>query len=366
MATILSIAPYKYLKPRNGGHWGIYAVDKVFSVLNNVFTLSVQSNEAFESPFTQVNIIADKKSRYLPFKLTSLIVEEARKVKAQLILCHHPYLYFAVKRAASVLGIPFFIRSHNIESERFKSMGKPWWSMVAILEKKAYQKAKSVFYVTEEDAQWGQQHYDIPAQQSIVLPYPISSSSFQMTEVSKQETAALHKIDADVPWYCFMGDLSYAPNEDAVSNIVYEIYSRLKAKNAVFEILICGKGLSQEMQEKIKSLTNVHYLGFVDDLKSILNHASLMLNAVIFGGGVKVKVLEALSENLKVISTENGALGIHKTVCGNKLQIVADKDWDAFTQAILQSRDPIQTIIPKAFFDYYYFKNVAERIQDFL
>ena len=366
MATVLSIAPYKYLKPRNGGHWGILAVDKVLSVHNDVFTLSVQSNEAFETPFTQLNLLADKKTRYLPFKLTRLIVEQARKRDVQHILCHHPYLYFSVKRAARILGIPFFIRSHNIESERFRSMRKIWWPLVGFLEKMAYRHAKAVFYVTEEDAQWGREHYGLPAATSLVLPYPISNAAFERTDVGRDEVAHAHHIDPAVPWYCFMGDLSYAPNADAVKNILEEIYPRLKKTNAAFEILICGKGLGQDMQKEIEATGNVHYLGFVDDLKSVLDHAQLMLNAVTYGGGVKVKVLEALSENLTVISTRNGATGINRSVCGDKLKTVDDADWDAFAAEILEMNKLRSADIPDSFFDYYYYKNIADRMQQYL
>ncbi len=319
---------------------------------NNVFTLSVNTNEAFESPFTQINILENKKTRYLPYKLTPLIVEEAKKIDAKLIVCHHPYLYFSVKKAAKILGIPFFIRSHNIESERFKSMEKPWWPLVSWLEKKAYREAQHVFFVTAEDALWAQQHYGLSPERSIVLPYPISSPNFEPTKVSRLQTAALHQLDADLPWYCFMGDLGYAPNEDAVKNIIESIYPRLKNKEAKFEIIICGKGLSDSLQHAIKGIPEIHYLGFVDDLKSILNHAQLMLNAVTFGGGVKVKVLEALSENLTVISTMNGALGINTEVCGNKLKTAPDMNWDAFVNLILEQKKQEYATIPNSFFDF--------------
>ncbi|HRP90777.1 MAG TPA: glycosyltransferase family 4 protein [Edaphocola sp.] len=363
MATILSIAPYKYLKPRNGGHWGIFAVESVLSIHNKVFTLSVQSNEPFESPFTQLNILTDKKSRYLPYALTNTIIEEARKVKADYILCHHPYLYFSVKKAAKILNIPFFIRSHNIESERFRSMGKAWWRLLEVLEKKAYIAAKKVFFVTEEDALWAHNHFGLRKTQSVVLPYAIQANNFEMTKVSKEVVAALHQLNPNIPWLCFMGDLGYAPNQEAVKNIVENIYPKLKETSRKFEIIICGKGLPQPLQDAINHCEEIHYLGFVEDLKSILNHSDIMLNAVTFGGGVKIKVLEALSENLTVISTENGALGINAKVCGEKLIIVKDGDWDNFSKKVAEQLQNPKTNIPNTYFEYYYFKNIADRIQ---
>jgi hypothetical protein len=59
-----------------------------------------------------------------------------------------------------------------------------------------------------------------------------------------------------------------------------------------------------------------------------------MINPMQTGGGIKTKVIEALANNIKVVSTENGANGIYKDKIGEQLQIVADLDWDQFSKAI--------------------------------
>lgn len=365
MARILSIVPYKFMKPKNGGHWGVFLVDEILSIHNEVYTLGVRENEPFESSFTPLNILRAGKSKYLPYAITGTIVAEARKVNADYIFCHHPYLVPAAKKAANQLGIPLYIRSHNIESERFRSMGKPWWRIFSWFEKNSYKKADKVFFLSDEDAAWGLQHYSIDPAKIAILPFPSSIKELSEVAQSKAEVAVVNQLNPNATWLVFMGDLKYGPNDDAVKHIIEEIYPRLEKQLKNFEILICGKGLSEAHQERINKLAPVKALGFVEDLNAILYHSQVMINPLILGAGVKTKVVESLAWNLYVVSTHNGAIGIKKEVCGDKLTVVPDKDWDAFADAVTAKALTPKTDIPDDFFDFYYTRNIADHVQQF-
>lgn len=353
------------MRPKNGGQWCTYFTDEILSIHNKVYTLGVADNEVFPSSFIPLNVLNPGKLRYIPFIIYKTIVAEAKKVRAKYIFCNQPYLVPAAKKAARKLGIPLYIRSHNIESERFRSMGKPWWRIMYWFEKIAYKSADMLFFISDEDAEWGIKHYGLDPAKISILPFPSSIKGLSKVPQSKAEVAEVNQLSPEATWLVFMGDLKYSPNDDAVKHIIEEIYPRLEKQLDNFEILICGKGLSEEHLDKINALSHIKATGFVEDLNAVLYHAQVMINPLILGAGVKTKVVEALAWNLYVVSTVNGAVGIKKEVCGNKLTVVADHNWDDFTHAVVaQTRIP-KTDIPEDFFQFYYSGNIAENLQQF-
>jgi polysaccharide biosynthesis protein PslH len=102
-----------------------------------------------------------------------------------------------------------------------------------------------------------------------------------------------------------------------------------------YNILIAGKRLPNEFGElKQWNSEHIFYAGFVEDIDLYSKAADILLNPVNSGGGVKTKMIEALGFNTSVVATETGATGVDKNVCGNKLNIVNDGDWNAFVNSI--------------------------------
>jgi glycosyltransferase involved in cell wall biosynthesis len=156
--------------------------------------------------------------------------------------------------------------------------------------------------------------------------------------------------------------LNYYPNEQAVNFIINEIVPRLNKCGQPYQLLIGGKGLAEPIQQQIAAQKDtMQYVGFIDDLDTFLQACDMMLNPVQLGGGIKTKAVEALGYNKKVVSTASGAAGISAAACGTKLRVVADNDWDSFTQAIIDQMNN-QTQIPDTFYATYYWGNIAEKI----
>jgi polysaccharide biosynthesis protein PslH len=76
------------------------------------------------------------------------------------------------------------------------------------------------------------------------------------------------------------------------------------------------------------------------------------------GGGIKTKLVEALGFNLSAVSTQTGAAGINREICGNKLTTCADNDWYAFATAIITAANRPETT-PAAFYAHYYWPCIA-------
>jgi glycosyltransferase involved in cell wall biosynthesis len=147
--------------------------------------------------------------------------------------------------------------------------------------------------------------------------------------------------------------------------ILQQINPRLEKEKIGYKIIICGKNLPANYNE-LKDFTsqNIIYAGFVDDINLYFKGADIFINPVTDGGGIKTKLVEALSYGLSVVSTVSGAIGIPSSEASNKMLQVKDGNWDDFTEAIVKI-DPAEKT-PTAFFDHFYWGNIAERVRSIL
>jgi len=130
-----------------------------------------------------------------------------------------------------------------------------------------------------------------------------------------------------------------------------------------YKILVCGKNLPFTIEQKIKSNPSIIYCGFVPDLNEYIDAAKVVLNPILSGGGVKTKAIDALARNANLVSTETGAIGIDKAVCGDKLYVVNDHDVDGFATAIIKYCEAKTTNIPKQFYETYNWSKIIERME---
>lgn len=360
---ILSIAPYKILPPTSGGHLGIVLVHHYLGKLCQDHVIGTRDNADNHTYAFQLHKLfpADVK-RYIPlFKFTE-IAGLARKYDITHIYCDHPYMALTAMALSKKLGIPWFLRSHNIESERFRAFSKKWWRIMRAYEGFVMRKASGIFFITPEDIAWARKAFNLPAAKCHLVPYGTTlSQPPEGHEQARITVARQLNINVQRPWLYFLGAQDYYPNTQAVSFILDEIAPRLSNKGIDAQILIAGKGLPEHLQQQIETTPNIRYTGFLPDIDLFLKGCDIMLNSVVLGGGIKTKAIEALGYNKIVISTQSGAAGLDTGACGGNLHIAPDHDWDDFTDLLINSIGQ-RPHIPQAFYDTYYWGNIAHKI----
>ncbi len=358
---LLSLTPYRFLPPANGGHLGIALVHRSLAGFCDDQVAGTKDNAAAGEPFAFHPLFAATPARYLPFQYDNELVQLGREKRVGAVLCEHPYMAFTAHRVARRLGIKWFLRSHNIESERFRGQARKWWPVLAAYEKWAMQRAAGTFFVTAEDAKWAESHWRIPAQKCHVAPYgtPLNGLPAKSSAEKKALSQTLN-LNPDAPWFYFLGALDYGPNVEALQCIIAEVLPRLRAAGKPFEVLLAGKGLSPGLEAQAKA-AGICVAGFLPGLDNFLRAVDVMLNPVLSGGGIKTKAVEALAWGNSVASCESGAAGLFREACGGALRVSADRDWDRFTQDVL-ALAAVPTVVPPAFYDFYNLDAVAKKM----
>ena len=309
-------------------------------------------------------VLGTSKLRYgnplLFFKLKQII--QQNKITDLIIV--HPYYGWLAWLLKKSTGVKLSLLSHNIEAERFKSMGKWWWKLLWIYEKNTHKIIDHNFFVTQQDLDFAVNNFNLEVIKCDVITYGIDWMQ-PPTDIEKKEAAdklrQKYNINSTDKILLFNGTLDYKPNIEAIEYLIKNINPLLlENKDFKYKIIICGKGLPASYHElRSYSSQNIIYAGFVDDINMFFKGADVFLNPVITGGGIKTKLVEALGNNLTSISCTSGAYGIPKEIAKSKLIVVNDFDWACFAQAVFNA--DIQAIIPSSFFNHFYWGNIAAK-----
>ena len=106
----------------------------------------------------------------------------------------------------------------------------------------------------------------------------------------------------------FTGNMDYAPNIDAVSYFVEEIWPVIIQKVPNAKFVIAG----QRPVAKVLSLksNNIEVTGFIPNLADEYAKAHVVVSPLRIGAGTQNKVLEALAMDIPVVSTNVGYAGL--------------------------------------------------------
>lgn len=359
--SILSIAPYKILPATSGGKLAITKLHHYLGKICRDNVVSTLDNESNSNSFRLYKLFTESPLRYFPGYGLNRMFQIAEKADVTHIICEHPYMSITAMTLAHKLDVPWFLRSHNIESQRFRELKKPWWPALRKYERYTMQQADGTFFITPEDANWAEQNFKIKKNKCHVIPFGTDiQAPPPINKNRKQHLAKEYNLNPNATWLYFLGALDYIPNEDAVKAILKNILPLLKKSNLDFEVIIAGKSLNKQLVSEINTTNHIHYTGFIENLNEFLNACDIMLNPMTKGGGIKTKAVEAIAYNNSVISTENGAAGLDREACGEKLLISHNNDFSSFVNNIESATKKVINT-PASFYEKYYHGNIAHK-----
>ncbi len=106
----------------------------------------------------------------------------------------------------------------------------------------------------------------------------------------------------------FVGSLDHGPNLDAAEFLCSDVFPIVAQAIPESRLDIIGRYPPSSLAARKSD--SIRILDFVEDLESHLQRAAIFAAPIRFGGGIKVKILQALAFGLPVITTPIGAEGI--------------------------------------------------------
>lgn len=114
--------------------------------------------------------------------------------------------------------------------------------------------------------------------------------------------------------FLFVGSFGHAPNRSGARLLVQEVWPRVRAALPDAELDLAGRG-SREFLASLGGPSGweargVTAHGFIDDLAPLFRRCHVFAAPLTEGGGIKIKILEALARGVPVATTTVGAEGI--------------------------------------------------------
>lgn len=226
------------------------------------------------------------------------------------------------------LGIPFIFDDHNVEFLRFKRTKNIIWPIIYLFELLICKMANKVICVSQVDKNYLVKYFRINPKNIEILENPVDTSIFYPNNKVKLIIRKELNIKDKEKFILFFGQLDYQPNVEALKIIANEIIPALNYKKSNYKIVVCGKGDGKGFLKNFKD-SNFIFKGFVGKIQDYINACDVVIAPLKSGSGTRIKILEALACNKRVISTSIGAEGLKI----NKLLEVED-DWKKFVKKI--------------------------------
>lgn len=128
---------------------------------------------------------------------------------------------------------------------------------------------------------------------------------------------------------------NYDPNCLGLKKFIHTSWDRLRVKYPNITLHICGSVGDCIEEDDLKEGIVVE--GFVDSLEAYYKQASLVINPCLYGSGLPIKTVEALSFGRCVVASKSGARGIDTNEC----PAVIKCDYELMVDAIADLLDDI-------------------------
>jgi glycosyltransferase involved in cell wall biosynthesis len=106
------------------------------------------------------------------------------------------------------------------------------------------------------------------------------------------------------------GAFAWQPKQRNLRVLLAEIFPRIKARLPKATLTVVGQGVPGELRTLAQKIPGVTLTGSVPDVRPYLGRAALAINYLESGGGIALKVLEAMAMGKPVLSNSLGCEGI--------------------------------------------------------
>ena len=133
--------------------------------------------------------------------------------------------------------------------------------------------------------------------------------TFHLGDDEQLELPDLRHADT-VKKLMYVGFLGWEPNAQGLLWFIEQVWPQLVQRHPDLRFDIVGKNPDQRLQAAAASWEGISLQGFVPDLQDIYRDSRVSVAPLLFGSGMKVKVLDAMARGMPIVTTSVGAEGI--------------------------------------------------------
>jgi glycosyltransferase involved in cell wall biosynthesis len=192
------------------------------------------------------------------------------------------------------------------------------WKGKHAAEKKALSKFNRVFTLSDEDREWAERLY--PRISIGVLRYP---GGLGFTGLPRKEVPGR---------ILFLGALNRPQNIESVRYFREQVWPAVREMAPEAEFWIAGGGLPRGLEQEMSGDPRTVLTGFLENVEEVYRSASVFVAPILTGGGVVVKILDAMAAGVPVVTTPFGNEGIRAK---EGEEILVSDDPDHFLRNVL-------------------------------
>lgn len=276
--------------------------------------------------------------KYIKREMLDKVFEIIKQKKIDLVYVDHLHMAYygkIIKKAFPQLNV--VLRQHNVESQIMKRVAqqernpllKKYYELQYVrlyrYESEVVNYYNECFMITKEDLElMKNMNKDVKLS---ILPAGIDTTKYKPMNT---------KLVSN-PTITFLGSMKWLPNINGIEWFMENVFPSLVKKIPDIKFYIVGKNPPEKFKVyKKKYANNIEITGFVEDERPYIATADVFIVPLNIGGGMRIKILNALAMKKAVVTTSIGAEGIELK---DGSMVVADSPEDFLNSIIKLIKD---------------------------
>ncbi|WP_417070249.1 glycosyltransferase [Niveibacterium terrae] len=236
-------------------------------------------------------------------RFSSALERQLQQLQPDLVICQFPQMaqflpkmhgFPVIQDVQDAFSVSWYRRYRAARGWASRWYARRQWLNWIDYESRYYPQASQCWTLSDQD-RFGLTAF-IPGLKTVTVGLPL------VQDVEKSAARA------ERPVVGFLASFGHMPNVEGLSFLLECIAPGLSREIPGLEFLIAGRNPPEALVRAAPA--NVRFIGFVDSLADFYAQCTVVVAPLLSGGGVKIKVAEALSYGKAVVTTSVGAEGM--------------------------------------------------------
>ncbi len=235
------------------------------------------------------------------------------------------------------------LRLHNVEYQIWQGLAKKHTNRlkqfyfnslterIRNFERAAWQKYDLLLPITEKDAYLVERLEEV--NDMIVAPFSIDAA--KILPGANEKWVGYH-----------IGAMDWIPNRDSIRWFLQRAWPRIHRSVPDFEFYFAGRKMPEDFMQL--NIPGVHCMNEVQDANEFISDKKILIVPLTTGGGIRVKILEAMAAGKVIITTSYGIKGIEARPNEHYLPVRKPEDYERAVKWCLENKQAAQEMADRA------------------